>query len=117
MKVWKGKGVVWPASDQGPRPPSEEGQQITLTHFANKYYKGAVFPYLNCLRRGVMGRTKYGMCWGAVNPSLATPLSGRSTAETSGILACALGTEVRRASLASEDPLPGSGVPAVSGDR
>lgn len=98
-------------------PQSEEGQQIPSPILLTKYYKGAVFLYLNCLRRGVVGRTKKGMCWGGGNPSLAASLSGPSTAETSGILACALGTKVGRASLASEDPLPGSGVPAVGGDH
>lgn len=55
---------------------------------------------------------------GGGNPSLAAFWFSPSTAvETSGILACALGTKVGRASLASEDPLPGSGVPAVGGDH
>lgn len=44
------RGGLASLSDQGPRPPSEEGQPNTLTHLLTKYYKGAVFLYLNYRR-------------------------------------------------------------------
>lgn len=81
MNIVVGWGAVWTVSIWGPRPLSEEGQQIPPPRYGqNKYDRVLHFPTPGCLARVGGGRRRVRR----IKPSSPTPLSGsgRAAAET-----------------------------------